>query len=232
MPRLAPARRRGVEYLDDPAVPADVRERSIRDVVRSNTLLGGAHAYLAAVRELLPPPGGSLTLLDVGTGLADLPRRAVRAAARRGVELTPIGCDAAPSLLRAARGRLSQAVCADALALPFGSGSVDLVTCSQLLHHFTRADAIRVVREMHRVARRAVIVSDLRRSWTAMAGFWLVSFPLGFHAVTRHDGAVSVLRGFTARELADIVTEAAGRAPRVRRRPGFRLTAVSPVLRA
>ena len=27
-----------------------------------------------------------------------------------------------------------------------------------------------------------------------MAGFWLVSFPLGFHGITRHDGVLSVLR--------------------------------------
>ncbi|MGH7670841.1 MAG: methyltransferase domain-containing protein, partial [Gemmatimonadaceae bacterium] len=77
------------------------------------------------------------------------------------------------------------------------------------------------------VARRAVIVSDLRRSWTAMAGFWLLSFPLRFHAITRHDGALSVLRGFTVRELTTIVGEASGRAPRVERHLGFRLTAIS-----
>jgi len=222
---VTPARRRGVEYLDDPAVPPAVRERSQRDVVRSNTVLGGVHALLAALRQVLPPAGGAVTLLDVGTGLADLPRRAARDAARRGVAVTAIGYDAAASLLHAGRAHVSFAVCGDALALPFGTGSVDIVTCSQLLHHFARDDAVRLVREMHRVARRAVIVSDLRRSWIAMAGFWLVSFPLGFHGITRHDGVLSVLRGFTARELTAIVGEAAGHAPRVERHPGFRLTA-------
>lgn len=225
---LTPARRRGFEYLDDPAVPPAVRERSQRDVVRSNTLLGGAHALLAALRQVLPPAGSAVTLLDVGTGLADLPGRAARDAARRRVAVTTIGYDAAESLLGSGRARVSYAVCGDALALPFASGSVDIVTCSQLLHHFAHDDAVRLVREMHRVARRAVIVSDLRRSWTAMAGFWLVSFPLGFHGITRHDGVLSVLRGFTARELTAIVGEATGRVPRVARHPGFRLTATWP----
>jgi hypothetical protein len=75
------------------------------------------------------------------------------------------------------------------------------------------------------VARRAVIVSDLRRSWIAAAGFWLVSWPLGFHPVTRHDGVVSVLRGFTSAELARHVRDSTGRDADVRRHPGFRLTA-------
>lgn len=227
MTLLTPARRRGFEYLDDPGVPAATRLRSIRDVVRSNTLLGGANALMREVARALPG-AGAVTMLDVGSGLADLPRRAVRLAEARGVRLETIGCDAAQALLVAARGDLTHAVCADALALPFRTGSVDLVVCSQLLHHFERDDAVRLVREMHRVARRAVIVSDLRRSWIAMAGFWLVSFPLRFHPITRHDGVLSVLRGFTADELRGIVREATGAAPRVRGHPGWRLTAYAP----
>ena len=78
---------------------------------------------------------------------------------------------------------------------------------------------------MDRVARVRVVVSDLRRSWIAAAGLWLVSFPLGFHAVSRHDGVVSVLRGFTPEELADTVSEAVAQKPVVRRRRGFRVTA-------
>ncbi len=219
---LTPARRRGVEILDDPATPGPLRERSQRDVVRSNTVLGGTRAVLRELRAALPRAGPAPTLLDVGTGLADIPARASRHAGA----LTTIGYDVAGSLLAAARGRMTYAVCGDALALPFAAGSVDVVICSQLLHHFVRDDAVRLVRELHRVARHAVIVSDLRRSWMAAAGFWLVSFPLGFHAVTRHDGVVSVLRGFTAGELAALVRDATGATPRVRRRLGYRLTAV------
>jgi hypothetical protein len=70
-----------------------------------------------------------------------------------------------------------------------------------------------------------VIVGDLRRSWLAAAGFWLASWPLGFHPVTRHDGVVSVLRGFTAPELEALARAAGARAPAVRRRLGWRLVA-------
>ncbi|MHB1863020.1 MAG: methyltransferase domain-containing protein [Gemmatimonadaceae bacterium] len=219
---LTPARRRGFEILDDPATPGPLRERSQRDVARSNAVLGGARAVLRELRATLPRAGPVPTLLDVGTGLADIPARASRHAGA----LTTIGYDVAESLLAAARGRMTHAVCGDALALPFATGSVDVVICSQLLHHFVRDDAVRLVRELHRVARHAVIVSDLRRSWVAAAGFWVVSFPLGFHPVTRHDGVVSVLRGFTAGELASLVRDATGATPHVRRHLGYRLTAV------
>ncbi|MDE3128354.1 MAG: methyltransferase domain-containing protein [Gemmatimonadota bacterium] len=220
--RLAPARYRGIEYLDDRSVSADLRRRSLRDVARANTLLGGAHAVLAELDRVLPGAGSRCTLLDVGTGLGDLPRRAQRRAGRRGVDLVPIGCDVSPAVLKEGS---RCAAAGDALALPFRSRSVDVVVCSQLLHHFEFPDARRVLRELDRVARRAVIVSDLRRSWIAAGGFWLVSWLLGFHAITRHDGVTSVRRGFTAGELAAMVREATGADAHVSRHPGYRLTA-------
>ncbi|MDB4875083.1 MAG: Methyltransferase type 11 [Gemmatimonadetes bacterium] len=222
---LTPARRRGVEILDDPGVDPAVRERSIADVTRSNRVLGGLRAGLLAVGDAVAGIGASGTLLDVGTGLADIPGAAERAAARAGIALTTIGVDEAPSLLGAAKRRLHHAVAANALALPFRDHSIDVVMCSQLLHHFESADAVRLLAEMDRVARRAVIVSDLRRSVVAAMAFWLVSFPLRFHRVTRHDGVVSVMRGFTAAELDGLIRAATGTVPVVRRRLGFRITA-------
>jgi len=127
-------------------------------------------------------------------------------------------------LLRASGAGVDLAVRGDALNLPFATASIDVVMCSQVLHHFAGADAIRLIREMNRVARVRVIVSDLRRSWIAAAGLWLASFPLRFHPVSRHDGVVSVMRGFTRGELLETVRAAVARRPVVSRRPGFRVT--------
>jgi SAM-dependent methyltransferase len=222
---LSPGRRRDFEHLDAADFDPALRERSLRDVTRANTALGGARAVLREVARQLSTLGSAGTLLDVGTGLADIPARARALAARRGVALTTLGIDEAVSLARVTHGVLDGSACADARRLPFRDASVDIVTCSQVLHHFEDAEIPAVLRELQRVARRAVIVSDLRRSWIAAAGFWLVSWPLGFHPVTRHDGVVSVLRGFTPRELSLHVRNATGRAADVRRHLGFRVTA-------
>jgi ubiquinone/menaquinone biosynthesis C-methylase UbiE len=199
--------------------------------MRSNRLLGGRRAALRALRPVVSDlrhgtaPEDRLTLLDVGTGLGDLPWGAQSDARRSGVHLVTVGLDDAPSLLAAGRTRLDTVVCGEARALPFADRSVDIVLCSQLLHHFEHDDAIMLVAELHRVARQRVVVSDLRRSWIAVAGFWAASFPLAFHPVTRHDGVVSVLRGFTRTELADLVAEAVGEQPVMQSHLGFRLTA-------
>jgi len=223
---FTPKRRRGAEILDDPSVDPAIRQRSITDVTRSNKLLGGRRAAVAAFEPLLPDLGDRAIVLDVGTGLADIPDRVRAVAGANGRRVTTIGVDEAWSLLEADRSRLDAGVCANALALPFRDHSVDVVMCSQILHHFDDTGADAFLREMNRVARRAVIISDLRRSWVAAVGFWLVSFPLRFHRVTRHDGVLSVLRGFTASELQRLVKTATGVAPVIERRLGWRLSAV------
>lgn len=222
---LTPTRRRGFEHLDLPDCTPALRERSLRDVRRANTVLGGANAVLAEVRRTLPSLAASATLLDVGTGLADIPLRARRAAAGMGVTLYAVGLDDAASLVALSADVLDSCVCGDARLLPFATGSIDVVTCSQVLHHFEDHEIDLVLREMNRVARRAVIVSDLRRSWFAVGGFWFMSWLLGFHPVSRHDGMVSVLRGFTSRDLVDHVLRSTGHTATIRRHLGYRITA-------
>ena len=51
---LTPSRRRGHEFLDDPAIDAALVVRSLTDVARANALFGGRRAVLRAVAGALP----------------------------------------------------------------------------------------------------------------------------------------------------------------------------------
>ena len=222
---LTPRRRRGIEYLDEPGIDPTVRRRSHRDIALANRVFGGAHAVFAELRPLLAGPERVLTLLDVGTGTGDIPARFAREALGHGVTVEVLGVDDHRELGAATRDWPVVPVCADALSLPFADASIDVVFCSQTLHHFADDDARTLILEMDRVARRRVLVADIRRSWLALAGLWASSFPLRFHPVSRHDGVVSILRGYTATELRRLVHEAIGMDPVVRRRLMFRVTA-------
>jgi ubiquinone/menaquinone biosynthesis C-methylase UbiE len=220
IPRL-----RGVELLDDPGVSSELMNRSMSDVARANVLFGGRRAAMMELRPLLQAAGPRASLLDVGTGRGDIPAAAKIEATQLGVNLWTIGIDMSLPLVSENRQSNDVVARGDALGLPFGDRSIDFVLASQMLHHFQFDDAVTVVREMNRVARKKAIISDLRRSVFAVAGIWAASFPLGFHPVSRHDGVVSVMRGFLPNELTEIVERATGITPKVRHRLGFRLTA-------
>jgi ubiquinone/menaquinone biosynthesis C-methylase UbiE len=222
---ITPPRVRGVEYLDAPDVDPRIVRRSLADVALANALFGGTRAVLVELRALLPELGKSATLLDVGSGVGDIAAQARELARAHGIDLSLVTIDMAETLAAASRLRTGNAVRGDATRLPFANRAVDIVMCSQTLHHFDDASASAVLRELDRVARRRVIVSDLRRSWVAAAGLWAASFPLGFHPVSRHDGVVSIMRGYTTQELRRLVTSSIGTAPTVRRRLGWRVTA-------
>lgn len=228
MPTFVPARRRGVEVLDSPDVTTALRTRSHRDIALSNALFGGTRALLVELEGLVPAlraAGRAATFIDIGTGTGEATASVARFLRARGVEVRTIALDADAALARAASRHAHDAVCASALALPLADESVDVVACSQVAHHFPQDELPLLVREMDRVARQRVIISDLRRSWLAVAGLWSSSFPLLFHPVSRHDGVVSILRGFTADELRMLVHRAVGAHAIVRRRWAFRLTA-------
>jgi SAM-dependent methyltransferase len=221
-PRIRPE---GDEILDAPDVDPALARRSLRDIMLANSLMGGTRAVMHELEAVVPFLPKRATLLDVGTGMGDIPRRAREVAARRGIALDTVGLEAAEWLAADGRSSTTAAVVGDGRALPFATHSVDVVICSQVLHHFFDQDAIALVRELNRVARVRVIISDLLRSDLAVAGLWLFSFPLGFHPVSRRDGIMSIRRGFSPPELSTIVHAATGGEPRVRRYLGFRVAA-------
>jgi len=196
----------------------------MRDVERANILFGGRRAALAELEIALRNVSGSATMLDVGTGRGDIPASAVTLAESMGIRLRTIGIDMSLPLVAGVTNGNDHVLRGDALALPFRDESIDIVLASQVLHHFTDESAAAFISEMNRVARKRVVISDLKRSLIAAAGLWLGSFPLGFHPVSRHDGVVSVMRGFLPFELADLVERATGLRPQVHRRLGFRVT--------
>jgi SAM-dependent methyltransferase len=221
-PRIRPD---GDEILDAPDVDPALARRSLRDVMLANSLMGGTRAVMHELELLIPSLPTRATMLDVGTGMGDIPRRAREVAAKQGVRLDTVGLEAAEWLAAAARTSMTATVVGDGRFLPFASHSVDVVICSQVLHHFFDHDAIALLQELNRVARVGVIISDLLRSDLAVAGLWFFSFVLGFHPVSRHDGIMSIRRGFTPGELGTIVRAATGAQPRISQYLGFRVAA-------
>jgi len=220
------------ELMDEPGQDPELLEASIDDVAAVNRWLGGTRALLRHLPALLPPTDPA-TVLDVGTGSADLPRAIVRFARRKGREVHVTATDLHPATLEAARRRSAdypeiRVERADALRLPYPDGAFDVALLSMTLHHLEGEDQVRALRELHRVARRGAIVGELERSWPAWLGARILAATIWrTNPITRHDGPLSVRRAFTPAELLDLAHEADLPNARVYRHPVFRLVLVS-----
>jgi hypothetical protein len=217
----------GTELLDDPAADPTAVAESLRNIARSNRWFGGASAVRYGLSRALAnvPAGTTLTLADLGTGLGDLPEVATRWARRRGLKLIPVGLERSPVAARLAHDSGLPCVLGCAGAPPFRDKGVDVALVSQVAHHLSDDSVVRLFRTCDRLARRAVIVCDLRRGPLGPAAFWVGARMLGFDPVTKADGITSLRRGYSARELRGLLS-AAGLQASVSRRPGYRLVAV------
>jgi len=219
--------RLGAELLDDPGASAAAVETSLRNIARANRWFGGTAACCWGLGRALRgvPAGSHLTLLDIGSGLGDVPRAAAAWAARRGGRLTPVGLERHPvaARLAAAAGLPTLVGCAG--APPVSEKSVDIVSVCMVAHHFEPESVVELFRTCDRLARRAVVVADLRRAALAVAAFRCGAWLLRFDRVTTADGVTSIRRGFTRSELGRLLARA-DVAAMVARRPGWRLVAV------
>ena len=227
---FVPARRFDPEWMDRTDNRPEDLDRALDDIHSVNRYLRGSRILVDAVRPFLlgRPEGEPLTILDVGTGGADLPLDLVAEARRLGRRIRIVAVDRDEVTLDYARRKTSEVpeielLAADAFNLPFAPASFDLVTASMFLHHFPHDDAVRLLSAFRRIARGAVLINDLERHIVPWAFIGLVARITRRHPMFVHDAPLSVLRGFTEGELLAAGREAGATDPTVAKRAPYRL---------
>jgi len=214
---LAPPRRfdpNWPEWMDRPGTDRTMLREELQMLESTNRRWGGHHLVLHHLERLLDSRRmSSLRILDLGTGIADIPRAIVVWARRRGVPVSVLAVDGNPVVLEMAREscrgwseiRLEQH---DLLALPFEADSFDLVLCSLALHHFRPGDAVTILRRIQALARLGYIVNDLRRNWLAICSMELLARTVIRSRIVRHDAPQSCRAAFTIHELRAMALQA------------------------
>ena len=147
-----------------------------------------------------------LSVLDVGCGsgellrmIAEFARETGRKASLTGVDLNSISSTTTQNESREFSEIVS--VQGDALALPFTDKSFDFAISSLFFHHLTDEQIVVALREMSRVARRGIVVIDLHRDPVAYVGYKILCAVFRISPLVRHDGSLSIKKGFRTEEL-------------------------------
>jgi ubiquinone/menaquinone biosynthesis C-methylase UbiE len=206
------------EILDH--LPPDQARLNLADLTRINSRFGGHSVLRKSLRKVV---NGSrpFTLLDIGSASGDAAR--VIGEVYPGSTVTSLDCNAVNI-----ENAPDPKVLADAFQLPFQEESFDYVFCSLFLHHFTDEQVVFLLTSFYRIARKALLVSDLERHLIPYL-FLPASRPFfRWHFAAVHDGIISVRAAFRREELLDLFRRACiGDAQVEVHRPAFRLSAIA-----
>lgn len=198
-----------VELMDDLSVGKGVLKEVLTDIDRVNRLLGGSRITIDGVNDLLKGHAKkSYTILDVGCGNGSMLRKLVKWGRKRHIELHCIGIDLNTKSLE-----LAQMLSAefpeityqkqDVLKLKPSELKCDILICTLTMHHFLNRDIPIFLEQFTALARIGIVINDLQRSALAYRLFKVFSTIFIHSKIAKHDGLVSIRRGFVKEELRE-----------------------------
>ena len=174
-----------------------------------NRWFGGVATTQKMVERVAQASGvRRFSLLEVAAGSGELSEIVQKKLARRGITLDVTLLDRQRSHLPAGNHATgNRGITGDALALPFGDGAFDLMSCSLFAHHLKAQQLAQFAREGLRVSRRAVLINDLIRHPLHLA-LAFAGYPIMRSRVAWLDGLTSVRRAYVPDEIRTVLASA------------------------
>ncbi|MDC7993518.1 methyltransferase domain-containing protein [Altibacter sp. HG106] len=197
--------------MDDFELHGAEMQQLLTDLKTVNRLLGGNEVTLSGIEQLLPkhPLTRPITILDVGCGDGEMLRQCARYFRSKNQEIKCLGIDANPHILEEAATRS-----ADFQNIRFQKHDVfstnaslppfDIACCTLFLHHFKNDQIRLLLQQFSEQAALGVVVNDLARNRWAFELFKLFGSLFLKSKIAKHDGLVSVARGFKKEELLEL----------------------------
>jgi len=203
-----------LEMMDREQPVSAELERDLERIRQLNRWFGSYRLVLGFIRDWIKP-ADKLRVVDLATGSGDIPRLIVDYARKINAKVEIDALDRQPATLEIAR-RLS----VDYPEISFCEANIlewnpvetyDITLCTLALHHFSNEDAARVLSRSRHVSNGFDLVSDLRRSFSLVAGIYLLTTLIFREPMTRHDARLSAVRAFSFSEMHDLALRAGWR---------------------
>ncbi|MDH3445426.1 MAG: methyltransferase domain-containing protein [Deltaproteobacteria bacterium] len=202
------------ELMDVGGNQGKLLAEDLRNLRILNRFLSGRRCVMLGLKHALRRQQTKrFSLLDVGTGSADIPAAILEWGRRKGVDATIVGLEAETLTAKIAAGRTNHLpnisiIQGDADNSPFSPGSFDYVVASQLLHHFPEEKIIELLKRWARIARKGIVVGDLVRHPIAYHGIRLLTKLTTRNIMTLKDAPLSVRRALTFNEWRGLFKQA------------------------
>ncbi|CAM3402839.1 methyltransferase domain-containing protein [Aequorivita lipolytica] len=199
------------EIMDDLNFQGAEMKDLLRDLKIVNKWLGGNAITIDGIEKLMQDHSKTekIIILDIGCGDGELLRKCADFGKRKNYNFELIGLDFNGNILKFAEEKSSNYpnikfqkvdIFLDENLIP----NCDIALCTLVLHHFNNEKIETLLKILIQKTRIGLIVNDLQRSKQAFNLFKMASQLLLKTKTARHDGLVSIARGFKKSELEHI----------------------------
>jgi 2-polyprenyl-3-methyl-5-hydroxy-6-metoxy-1,4-benzoquinol methylase len=212
------------EIMDGPNVEPSAHAEALAGLRRINAASkAAARMSIPIIRMARREKLDRFSTLDVACGGGDVSVGIANILSEAGIGVDLTLLDRSETALKLASetaraaGISAKTVRADLLD-DWNPSSFDVVTCSLFLHHLLEADqVVKLLMRMRTIARRLVVISDLRRCDMGFAAAWIGSRVLSRSPIVHYDGPASVRAAWTVPELTDFALRAGMKDARIER---------------
>ena len=193
------------ELLDAPDVSPQLLIQNLNELDLLNRTTGGHAISLEGIKLLMKNKISKYHIMDLGCGSGDWLRYMAKWAYSNGVQLQLTGVDKNPDAIELLKMK--------SRTFPEINGytgdyrdfihqlPVDIFHSALFFHHLSDAEIVELLEQMNLTAGMGFVMNDLRRTPLAYYAAKIATRVLGGSSLSKHDGPVSVLRGFTKEEL-------------------------------
>ncbi len=192
------------EYSDD-----ELRG-DFENIRLANRILGTYDSMIGNIEKYRKQGGLSeFSILDVGTGMADIPVEIAKYFNGNGTHVHIKGIDPNPRAIQIARSHINgqKGIQFEARSIQdFSSDEkFDFVISNHTLHHIPDRDIVETCNKMHSLARSALIISDIYRTRLSMIGSAFISKFIN-NRLTSNDTPASVRKALSKTELKRLIS--------------------------
>jgi 2-polyprenyl-3-methyl-5-hydroxy-6-metoxy-1,4-benzoquinol methylase len=194
------------EIMDDFELKGQELEVVLNDLNNVNKRLGGYKITINGIKKLINKKDRSLKIADVGCGSGENLRQIAKWAKRENISVELIGIDANLNTISLAKSLSTefenvQFIQQNIFDEAFSHQQFDIITLSLTLHHFKDKEIKKLLPILYQNSNLGLIINDLHRHWLAYVLFQMYSAVFMKSKIAKHDGKVSILRGFKTSEL-------------------------------
>lgn len=204
-----------IEIMDDLNCSGDVLHQTLRELDSINHFLGGNTVTLQGLNDLLKINNlnRSVHVIDIGCGSGEMLKQIAKHFRKTNPHSTFIGIDANQNIAQYAQQLVAKfpeisIIAEDILGDNFRVKKFDIALATLFLHHFPSSQLIDIFRNLKHQARIGIVINDLHRHWLAYYSIKLLTTLFSKSSMVKFDAPLSVLRGFTKKELIEILKQA------------------------